>query len=297
MEAFGVHSMSGAAFMRLEKLKGSGIWHKAARHNKRAIQAELGASGHIDATRSHLNITLMGPATADEVARLAKFKISEAGITKERKNGVMGVEVVFSLPAGHQFDVITYFTACAQWAGTEFGGLDNIVSVDIHRDEAQDHAHVLLVPLFGGRLLGSDAVGNRRKLSELQDKFYKDVAAGFGFSKPRSRVSGNHKVQMVRQVLHRLRNDTATKSLIWSLIREAISRDPQPFALALGIELDKPGKPLRTLAQIFTSKGKGARHENPIGNRADKPYRESMPRKEQTLGLCREFDSPSPCAK
>ena len=57
------------------KLTGGGIIGKAARHNRRVIQAELGASGTIDATRSHLNITLMGPSTADEVAQLAKAKV------------------------------------------------------------------------------------------------------------------------------------------------------------------------------------------------------------------------------
>ncbi len=48
VEFLGAANMSGAAFMRLDKLKENGIWLKAARHNKRTIQAELGASGHID---------------------------------------------------------------------------------------------------------------------------------------------------------------------------------------------------------------------------------------------------------
>ena len=50
--------MSGAAFLRLKKLKGSGIIGKAARHNRRVIQAELGATGSIDPARSHLNETV-----------------------------------------------------------------------------------------------------------------------------------------------------------------------------------------------------------------------------------------------
>jgi hypothetical protein len=281
--------MSGAAFLRLKKLTGSGIMGKAARHNRRVIQAELGASGPIDATSSHLNITLMGPSTADEVAQLAKAKIMAAGITKTRKNAVMGVELVFSLPTGHPHDVTAYFTACAQWAGAEFGGLNNIVSVDIHRDEAQDHAHVLLVPLFEGRLRGSDAVGNKRKLSELQTKFFKDVAAGFGFSKPRARLSGNNKAQVTRQVLDRLRQDPAGKSAAWAVIRDSVERDPMPYALALGITInDSANKPAKTLTEIFTSKGKGARKEKPIGFQSEKPIRVSESPETQTLGLCRE---------
>jgi hypothetical protein len=287
--------MSGAAFLRLKKLTGGGIISKAARHNRRVIQAELGASGPIDATRSHLNVTLMGPSTADEVAQLAKDKLMAAGITKTRKNAVMGVELVFSLPTGHPHDVTAYFTACAQWAGAEFGGLDNIVSVDIHRDEAQDHAHVLLVPLFDGRLRGSDAVGNKKKLTELQATFFKDVAAGFGFSKPRARLSGNNKAQATRQVLDRLRQDPAGKSAAWAVIRDSVERDPMPYALALGIVItDTPNKPAKTMRQIFTSTGKGPRKEKPIGFQSEKPNRVSGSPDAQTLGLCRESISPPP---
>jgi hypothetical protein len=185
--------------------------------------------------------------------------------------------------------VTTYFTACAQWAGAEFGGLDNIVSVDIHRDEAQDHAHVLLVPLFDGRLRGSDAVGNKRKLSELQAKFFKDVAAGFGFSKPRARLSGINKAQATRQVLDKLRQDPAAKSAAWAVIRDSVERDPMPYALALGIVItDNPSKPAKTVAQIFTSKGKGRQKENPIGFQSEKPNRVSGPPEAQTLGHCRD---------
>jgi hypothetical protein len=288
--------MSGAAFMRLDKLKGNGIFLKAARHNKRTIQAELGASGHIDATRSHLNIPLMGPPTPEDVAKLAKAKMTGAGITKDRKNGVLGVELIFSLPTNHQQDLIAYFTACANWAGETFGGLDNVVSADIHRDEAQDHAHVLLVPLIDGRLRGSDAVGNKRKLSELQAKFYKDVASKFGFRKPRARLIGHSKTKTARQVLDKLRQDPAAKSLAWAVIRDSVEREPLPYALALGIDTETgtKEKQAKTLAQIFTSKGKGGSKSNPIWFEPPlKPYSVSGLKNKQTLGLCRVTTSPT----
>lgn len=281
--------MSGAAFLRLQKLTGSGIIGKAARHNRRVIQAELGASSHIDATRSRLNVTLMGPSTAEEVAQLAKDKITKAGITKPRKDAVIGVELVFSLPTDHGRDVIAYFTACAHWAGEKFGGLDNVVSADIHLDEAQDHAHVLLVPLIDGKLNGSNAVGNKRKLSELQANFFKDVSAQFGFSKPRARLSGHSKTQTARQVLDKLRQDPAAKSAAWAVIRDSVERDPMPYALALGITISEaPTKRPKTMREIFQGPGKGPRHEKPIGfDSAPKPIRVSAPKNEQTLGLCR----------
>jgi hypothetical protein len=203
------------------------------------------------------------------------------------------VELVFSLPTDHPHDVIAYFTACAKWAGAVFGGLDNIISADIHRDEAQDHAHVLLLPLFEGRLRGSDAVGNKKKLSELQAKFFKEVAEGFGFSKPRARLSGINKAQATRQVLDKLRQDPAAKSAAWAVIRDSVERDPMSYALALGIVItDNPSKPGKTMTQIFTSKGKGK--DKPIGIQPKKPNRVSRSPEAQTLGHCRESISPPP---
>lgn len=288
--------MSGAAFMRLKKLKGGGIWSKAARHNRRTIQAELGAAGSIDPQRSHLNTSIMGPPTPEEVAGLAKAKMENAGITKDRKNGVVGVELVFSLPTVHGVDSEAYFTDCAHWAGSHFGGLDNIVSVDIHRDEAQEHAHVLLVPLLAGRLNGSALVGGIDKLREHQRLFYEEVARRYGFSKPRGKPTGEHKARITREVLDLLRTDPATKSKAWALIRDDIERDPMPYALALGVNTDKPPKPLRTMVQIFTSKGKGKNHEteNPIGNSERQACRELTPVKPHSLGLCRELISTPP---
>ncbi|TXI62715.1 MAG: hypothetical protein E6Q48_05480 [Limnohabitans sp.] len=279
--------MSGAAFLRLKKLTGGGIWLAAARHNKRVIQAELGAGSHITPTRSRLNISLIGPQTPEEVARLAKERISLTGASKPRKNAVLGVELVFSLPKNHRLDVVEYFTACAQWAGQQFGGMDNIISADIHRDEAQDHAHVLLVPLIDGRLKGSDAVGNKRKLAELQTSFFYSVATGFGFSKPRSKLSGNAKAQTVKRVLDKLINDPAAKSVAWSVIRDSVERDPLPYALTLGIEVEQRAKPIKTMAQIFTSKGKGS-----VIREQAKPYKVLAPEKSKTLGLCMESPSP-----
>lgn len=277
------HQMSGAAFLRLKKLTGGGIWLAAARHNKRAIQAELGAGSHITPTRSSLNIALIGPQTPEEVARLAKDRISLTGASKPRKNAVLGLELVFSLPTNHRLDLVKYFTACAQWSGQQFGGMDNVISVDIHRDEAQDHAHVLLVPLIDGRLKGSDAVGNKRKLAELQSNFFTNVAAGFGFSKPRGKLSGNAKAQTVNRVLDKLSNDLASKSAAWSVIRDNVERDPMPYALALGIEVDYKAKPMKTMAQIFTSNGRGSANREQA-----KPYKVLVSEKLETLGLCME---------
>lgn len=270
--------MSGAGVMRVKKLKGNGIITVAARHNRRVIQAEMGATGSIDPTRSCLNETLVGPSAAADVGQLAKDLMTAAGVVKLRKDAVMGLEIVFSLPHGHALDDRAYFAACAEWAGAAFGGAHNVLSVDIHRDEAAPHCHVLLLPLIDGRMDGSNLLGGKQKLMTLQKEFHTAVASKFGLSKAPARLAGTAKQAGAKAVLQKLRetSDGALQSQVWAVIREAVERDPAQFLLALGIELVAPKKPGRTMAQIFTSKGKGpAKEPNPIGF--------TLPEKEQTL--------------
>jgi hypothetical protein len=258
--------MSGAAFLRIKKLKGGGIITAAARHNKREIQAEMGATGSIDPTRSHLNYSLAGPTAAGDVAQLAKDTMTAAGVTKLRKDAVMGLEIVFSLPPGHAIDDRAYFTDCAKWAERYFGGV--ILSVDVHKDEAQDHCHLLLLPLLEGRMAGSDMLGGKQMLMAMHKQFHLDVAGRHGLSKAPARLTGASKQAAAKAVLQRLREtgDKALQSNLWATMRDVIESDPMPFVMALSIELKAPAKKLKTFTQIMTSKGKGkAKEANPIG--------------------------------
>jgi hypothetical protein len=55
-------------------------------------------------------------------------------------------------------------------------------------------------------------------------------------------------------------------SKLWPQFRANIERDPGPYLLALGLDVARPPKRMRTMTQIFTSKGKGkSRENNPIG--------------------------------
>ena len=263
-------SVSGVGFMRIKKLKGSGIIAAAARHNRREIQAELGSSASINGALSHLNETLDGAPTAADVAKLAKTRMREAGITKTRKDAVLGLELVFSLSADHALNDREYFSACAAWAANHFGGRPNILSADIHRDESAPHCHVLIVPLIDGRLSGSDLMGDRRKLAATQQEFFDKVSRRFGMTKPPARLAGAAKLSAATAVLDRLRTlaDPVLKSRVWPTVRDAIEGDPARFLDDCGIHPPQPKKKVqRTSTQIFTSEGKGPKRfeENPIG--------------------------------
>jgi len=253
--------MSGAGVMRVKKLKGNGIITVAARHNRRVIQAEMGAAGSIDPARSHLNETLTGPSAAADVGQLAKDLMMAAGVVKLRKDAVMGLEIVFSLPHGHALDDRAYFTACAEWAVGRMGGV--ILSADIHRDEAAPHCHVLLLPPIERRMIGNKIIGGKQMLLALQKDFHAAVASKFGLSKAPARLSGSTRQAGAKAVLQKLRetSDGALQSAAWAVIREAVERDPAPFLLALGIEVKATAKKLKPFVDYVTSKGKGPSKE------------------------------------
>ena len=281
--------MTHTAFLRVKKLKGGSIVLAAARHNLREIQAELGAGGNLDPKRMHMNVVMHGPGDAADVAALAKARMQAAGVGKLRKDAVQAIELVFSLPPGHVVDTCHYFADCLAWAGARFGA-DNILSAVAHHDEAAPHMHVLLLPLVGNKMAGSELVGNRRTLADMQAAFHSVVAAHHGLRKAPKRLAGPSKDAAAHLVLQHLRvtSDADLRSAAWPTIRDAIERDPAPFMESLGLHLVTPQKPTKTMAQIFTSKGKGPRREpqKPIGfgsAEAAEPYRVSAPEKNRTL--------------
>jgi Plasmid recombination enzyme len=284
--------MSAAAFFRLKKLKGGGILLAAARHNRRTIQAELGADSHINPTLSHLNETLCGPPSPEAVAQQARAAMQSAEVGKLRKDAVVGIEAVFSLPAHYPIDRRQYFAKCVEWAGAHFGGEANVLSADIHHDEAQPHVHVLLVPLINGRMVGSDLVGNRQTLQALQSSFFDEVARPFGLTKPPARLIGTAKTEAAARAIAamKVRNDPALKSAAWAAIRAAIESDPAPFVAALGVPMAPKTKRLRSSTAIFTSTGKGPKKEA----EQPKPYRVRETAKAQTLSCVGFAPKPSP---
>lgn len=236
---------------------------QAARHNRRAIQAEQGARGHIDPARMVLNETLAGPATPAEVDALAKTLMAGAGVdvARLRKDYTQAIEVLFSLPPDTAIDDGQYFRRCVEWAGQHFGVV-NILSADIHRDESAPHCHVLVLPLVNNKMVGS-ALKGRKETAAMRDSFYSTVAKSFGLKKPVGRLMGAARGQAARAVHQAL--ETMKDGLLHSALRETVNRlierDPAPFMAALGISLEvaKPAKRQKTMAEIFTSPGKGAK--------------------------------------
>ncbi|MDX3908023.1 MAG: plasmid recombination protein [Pigmentiphaga sp.] len=177
--------MTSVAFMRLQKIKSEKKLRDAAFHNKRDFDVRSNP-----AIQSHLvglNYCLAGASRAADVMETFRQRLAIAGwgkgpgLRRQRSDGVRAIEFVFSLPKGAFREERPYFAACLGWVADGFGGLVNIMSADVHLDEGAPHMHVLVLPLVGNRLVGSDLVGGPSKLRALQQSFRKRVAEPFGF--------------------------------------------------------------------------------------------------------------------
>lgn len=244
----------------------------SARHNRRKIQAELGARSHIATERTKLNQTIAGPSTPEEVVDLAVALMANADtdVTRLRKDYTQAYELLFSLPADTSIDTDVFFRHCLCWAEEKFGqGV--ILSADIHRDEAAPHLHVLLVPIVNGKYVGSKLI-TRQELSELRESFAK-LALSYGLREPLRRLHGAAREDAAQAVLAHLEatRDPLLQSALWFMVKSDITRTPARYAAKLGITLAEkktPAKKLKSMAEVFTGKGKGPKAERrvkPIG--------------------------------
>ena len=242
---------------------------KAAMHNRRMIQAELGAKGDIDPQRTRLNQTLAGPASPADVVALAKSLMESVGHVPQRRDYTQAYELVFSLPVATPIDTDKFFRHCLEWVAEHFGqGV--VLSADIHVDQAQPHMHVLISPIAEGRYKGSNLI-TRMELHNLRKSFAM-LALEFGLVEPVRRLRGALKETVIKLVMDHLHahHDPILQSAIWPLAERDIKFNPGRYATNLGIPVeDAPPKvkKVKTLAELAVSPGKGPKFErksNPI---------------------------------
>ena len=262
--------MAHVQLLRAKKLTGGGIVANAARHNLREIQEERVADSHIDPSKLAQNVILRGAGRAADVAIEAVNLMEQAKVEqfrKLRKDAVRGLEIIFSLPPSSGIDEHNFFTDAVAWAEGFFEL--PILSAVIHNDEAAPHCHLIMLPLFNGRMIGSKLMGNRNRLLALQADFFENVGQPYGLERqmPAKRYSRAAREKAAEMVISELRgnpkrlNDPAIRDAL----RDTITDNPMPAMTALGFEMPmaKAPKP-KTFAGIMT---KPCKLEKPIGFR------------------------------
>lgn len=209
----------------------------AIAHNRRTTQAAHGARSNIDPSRSHLNYRLAGYESPSAIVQMVTTGMVDH---KARKNAPHAIEVLISLPDNWKGDARAVFVDAIPYL-TEKLGADNLLSADVHLDEANPHMHVLFMPLEHcqkkGRLVWRSTLNKRTR--ELYDGFFSEVGAKHGLDKPIN-LTANMRALLALAVIDAMNRsaDGAITSGAWEAIKAGIKSNPKPHAVQLGINLN-----------------------------------------------------------
>ena len=163
------------AILRFAKYKGPEIGHIEA-HNERAKE-KYASNPDVDTSRSRLNFHLVKPKRSYRAE--AEKQIAEAGC-RARKDSVRVVETLIT--ASPEFfankkpkEVKEFFAHALEFIQKKQAP-ETIISAVVHMDEKTPHMHLCFVPLTEDkRLSAKDIIGNKKKLTQWQDEFWKHM--------------------------------------------------------------------------------------------------------------------------
>jgi hypothetical protein len=215
---------------------------EAAQHNLREIHPERGAVNGIDPRLSGNNVVLCGPSSAAAIMGTKDRLLSQLVGLRLKRDHVQAIEFMFSVPVNfsHHRD---YFQRCLSWAEQAVGL--PILSAVIHLDQNCPHMHVLLLPVKGGRHVGGSPI-NRPSLHRLRNSFFEVVAGPAGFQRGNPKLHGAIKRLAIEAVITEAfsRGLPEQAGEFWPTLEGAITADPLPLVMQLGIDL----KALRSAA-------------------------------------------------
>ena len=163
------------AIMRFAKYKGPEIGNIEA-HNERTKE-NYASNPDVDTSRSHLNFHLVTPQR--KYCAEAEKQIAEAGC-RTRSDSVRVVEALVT--ASPEFfkgkkksEVKAYFQEALDFI-QQHQNPRTIIFAVVHMDEKTPHMHLSFVPLTeDGRLSAKEIVGNKKKLTQWQDRFWEHM--------------------------------------------------------------------------------------------------------------------------
>ena len=167
------------AILRFAKYKGPEISNIEA-YNERTKE-NYASNPDIDTSRSHLNFHLIEPK--GRYRKEAEHQIKEAGC-RTRTDSVRMVEaLVTATPEFFQgkkkSEIRAYFQEVLEFI-QQNQNPETILSAAVHMDEANPHMHLTFVPLTEDkRLCAKEILGNKKKMSHWQDKFWEHMVKSY----------------------------------------------------------------------------------------------------------------------
>ena len=161
--------------MRFAKYKGPEISQIEA-HNERTKET-YASNPDIDPTRTHLNFHLIKPQ--DRYRAESNRQIKEAGC-RTRSDSIRVMEALFTATPeffkGKKRSELKEFFGEALEFIKQNQAPETIISAVVHLDEETPHMHLCFVPLTEDkRLSAKDIAGNKKKLTQWQDKYWEHM--------------------------------------------------------------------------------------------------------------------------
>ena len=161
--------------LRFAKYKGPEISNIEA-HNERKKE-KYASNPDIDNSRKNLNYHLIEPVGK---YRAESNRLIEEYGCRTRKDSVRVVEVLITatpefFKGKKKSEIRAYFQTALEFI-EKYQDAKTILSAVVHMDEKTPHMHLSFVPLTAdGRLSAKEIVGNKKKLTQWQDKFWKHM--------------------------------------------------------------------------------------------------------------------------
>ena len=227
------------AILRFAKYKGPEIGRIEA-HNERTKE-EYASNPDIDTSRSHLNFHLVKPERKYRAE--SERQIAAAGC-RTRSDSVRVVEALIT--ASPEFfkgkkraDIKEFFNEALEFI-RQNQSPETIISAVVHMDEKTPHMHLCFVPLTpDGRLSAKDIIGNKKKLTQWQDEFWKHMVKKYPDFERGESASETGRDHIPPRVFKEMTRLTKQKAKLEELLADVNAFNAKGKAAEIGVLLDK----------------------------------------------------------
>ena len=227
------------AIMRFAKYKGPEIGNIEA-HNERTKE-KYASNPDVDTSRSKYNFHLVKPP--GKYRAESERQIAAAGC-RTRKDSIRMIETLFT--ASPEFfkgkkraEIRVFFEEALRFL-EQHQSKETIISAVVHMDEKTPHMHLSFVPLTeDGRLCAKEIVGNKKKLTQWQDRFWEHMVKKYPDLERGESASETGRDHIPPRVFKEMTRLTKQKAKLEELLSGVNAFNAKGKAAEIGAFLDK----------------------------------------------------------
>ena len=237
------------AILRFAKHKGGASKALSAHHER--TKDSYASNPDIDLSRTAQNFHLVTPRWSYE--QEIKHRIQTAGC-RVRKDSVKFVDTLVTVSPefakAHEAEMPEYFRRAFDFL-KERVGEENIFSAVVHMDETTPHMHLCFVPLTADkRLSAKEIVGNKKKLTQWQDRFWEHMVKKYPDLERGESASKTGRDHIPPRVFKEMTRLTKQKAKLEELLSGVNAFNAKGKAAEIGAFLDKY---IPTVEQMHTT--------------------------------------------